>query len=180
MAHDEQLAWEARAGRPAAIAAFAAAALSFGAGIYLQVALADREDGADGLLEAADKQSGDFLLAAGLQVIGVLLLIPVLLYLYRATRYRRDELKPTAAYLVVIGALTFAVITMVRQVQLIDIAGDFFPFDIPDDLSGLTGDDYADAVDPDKAAAKEIRDSLRRRSRASAWAAQSRSRSAWS
>ena len=64
--------------------------------------IADREDGADGLLKVAEEQPGDFIVAAVLQVIGVLLLIPVLLYLYRATRYRRTQLTPTAAYLAVV------------------------------------------------------------------------------
>lgn len=160
MAHDEQLAWEERAGKPAALAAFAAALLSFTAGIYLQIALADREDGADGLLAAADKEPSDFIVAGVLQVTGVLLLIPVLLYLYRATRYRRKELNPGAAYLMVLGAITLAIVTMARQFQLIDIAKDFFPFDVPDNASELRGDEYAEAVNPEKAAEEEIRDAL--------------------
>jgi len=160
MAHDEQLAWEARAGKPAALAAFATALLTFTAGIYLQVALSDREDGADGLLAAADSQPGDFVIAGGLQVLGVLLLAPVLLYLYRATRYRRRELTPAAAYLALLGAVTLAVITMTRQLQLIDIADGFFPYDVPDDAAELRGDEYAEAVDPEKAAEEEIRDAL--------------------
>jgi hypothetical protein len=158
--HDEQLAWEERAGRPAAIAAFAASILTFTGGIYLQVALSDREDGTDGFLAAVDSQQGDVLTAGVLQLVSTLILIPVLLYLYRVTRYRRSELTPTAAYLLVTGALTVGLITLFSRLQLIETAKDFFPFEIPDDLSGLTGDDYAEAVDPDKAAEEAVRDAV--------------------
>src|SRR5687767_3313755 len=127
MSHDEQLAWEARAGRPAAVAAFGAAVLAIGAGIYLPLALSSNPDGADELLRAADSESGDFIVAGGLQALGLLLLIPPLLYLYRATRYRRPQLMPAAALLTVLGALTIAVVTVLRQLELVDIADSFFP-----------------------------------------------------
>ena len=127
MAHDEQLAWEERAGKPAAVASFAAAFMAIAAGIYLPVALSSDESGADGLLESADREAGDFIVAGALQALGLLLLIPALLYLYRATRYREPRMMPAAAVLVVLGGLTLAVVTVLRQLELLDIADSFFP-----------------------------------------------------
>ena len=160
MSHDEQLAWEARAGKPAAAAAFAAAVLGFAGWLLYQTVIADAEDGTDGFLAALDENATAFMAAGGLQVASLLLLVPALLYLFRAIRYRRPELKQTAAVLAVLGAVGFAITTVIQQLALLDVARDFFPFDIPDDLSGLTGDDYAEAVDPEKAAEERVRDKV--------------------
>jgi Domain of unknown function (DUF4386) len=147
MSNDEQLAWEARAGRLAGAAAFAAAAMAIVSGLYLNVALSDRESGADGALRSADQEPGDFITQGVLQAIGLLLLIPVLLYLFRATRHRR-EVPPAAAVLVVLGAVTLAVGTILRQLEIIDIAHDFFP------------EKASKAKDVEDAAEDFIRDSL--------------------
>jgi uncharacterized protein DUF4386 len=127
MSHDEQLAWEERAGKPAAAAAFLAALLAIVAGVYLPLALTNNPDGADELLKAADTESADFVIAGVLQALGLLLVIPVLLYLFRATRHRNQRLMPATAVLVVLGALTIAVVTIFRQLELLDIADSFFP-----------------------------------------------------
>jgi hypothetical protein len=51
----------------------------------------------------------------------------VLLYLFRATRYRRPETMQAAAVLAVLGGVTLAVITVLRQIELVDIAEGFWP-----------------------------------------------------
>jgi hypothetical protein len=79
------------------------------AGVWLPLALSSNPDGADELLRAADSESGDFIVAGVLQALGLLLVIPVLLYLFRATRYRNQRLMSAAAVLVVLGAVTLAV-----------------------------------------------------------------------
>ena len=127
MAHDEQLAWEERAGKPAAAAAFGAALMAIAAGAYLPIALSNNESGADGLLQSADKEPTDFVVAGVLQGLGLLLLVPVLLYLYRAARFRESRLRSAAAILTVLGALTLAVVTLLRQLEVLDIADGFFP-----------------------------------------------------
>jgi hypothetical protein len=143
--HDDQLAWEARAGKPAAVASFAAALMSIVAGLYLPLALADY-DGTDGLLQRADVESSDFVVAGGLHALSLLLLVPPLLYLFRATRYRHPRLMPAAAVLAVLGALTLAAGTILRQLDLIDVAESFVP-------------EQAEAdKDPDEAAEDAIRD----------------------
>ena len=150
MSNDEQLAWEARAGKPVAGASFAAALLAILAGVYLPLALSKNPDGADELLRAADSEAGDFIVAGALQALGLLLLIPVLLYLFRATRHRNPRLMPAAGVLVVLGALTLAVVTVLRQLELVDIADSFFPEHAQGarDLEQVDEDYIADELSP--------------------------------
>ena len=150
MSHEEQLAWEARAGKPVAGASFGAALMAILAGVYLPLALSGNPDGADELLKAADSESGDFIVAGALQSAGLLLLIPVLLYLFRATRYRNERLMPAAAVLVVLGAVTIAVVTILRQFELVDIADSFFPEHAQGarDLEQVAEDYIADELSP--------------------------------
>ena len=95
--------------------------------MYLPVALSNDESGADGLLQSADKEPTDFVVSGVLQGLGLLLLVPALLYLYRAARYREPRLMSAAAILTVLGAVTLAVVTLLRQLELLDIADSFFP-----------------------------------------------------
>lgn len=127
MSHEEQLAWEARAGRPAAGAAFAAAILAIAGGVYLPLALSGSPDGDYELLKAADTESSDFIVAGVLQALGLLLLIPVLLYLFRATRYRNPRLMPAAAILAALGGLVLAAVMVWGPFERVDIAHSFFP-----------------------------------------------------
>ena len=77
MSHDEQLAWEERAGKPAAVCRPSALrSMAIAAGVYLPVALSNNESGADGLLESADREPSDFIVAGVLQALGLLLLVP--------------------------------------------------------------------------------------------------------
>lgn len=160
MSNEEQLAWEARAGRPAAAAAILSALTGFGGWILYQSVIADRREGTDGFLEALDRQATAFIASGALQALSLLLLVPPLLYLYRAIKHRRPDLTQAAAVLAVLGAVAFAISTVLQQIKLVDIAGDFFPFDIPENASELRGDEYAEAVDPDKAAEKFAREEL--------------------
>jgi hypothetical protein len=127
VSHDEQLAWEGRAGKPAAVAAFGAAFTAVAAGLYLPIALGSTPGDADDYLRELDRNSTHFVVNGALQALGFLLLIPALLYLFRATRYRNQRLMPVAGVLVVLGAVTLAIFTILRQLDLIDIAGRFFP-----------------------------------------------------
>ena len=150
MSHDEQLAWEARAGKPAAICALFAAVMAVAAGLYLPLALSDDESGADGLLRSADLEPNDFIVAGALQGIGLLLLVPPLLYLFRAARHREPRLMPAAAILTVLGALTLTVITIIRQLELIDMADSFFPekADAARDVEQAAEDHIEDELSP--------------------------------
>ena len=160
MPHEEQLAWEARAGKTAATAAVFAGVAGFVGYVLSQVIRAGGDDGSDGFLREIDERNSEFIASGVLQAVSFLLLLVPMLYLFRAIRHRRPELSQTAAVLAVLGAITLAVGVVIQQLKLTDIASDFFPFEIPADVSGLSGDDYAEAVDPEKAAEERIQDEL--------------------
>jgi hypothetical protein len=158
VSNEEQLAWEARAGKPAAIAAFAAALTSFAAGIYVQAAIGSPD--ADEYLRDAERHPGEFIVSGILLAIASLLLLPVLAYLARATRHRRPQFSRIALYLAIAGTVVTAVTTVWRNVEITNLAKDFFPF-VPSDFADISdADDYLDAVDPEHAAAKEIREAF--------------------
>jgi putative Mn2+ efflux pump MntP len=123
--HDAQLQWEKRAGRAAAYAAFASAVLTFGGALYPSLAVTPRPNGADELLAAVDHQPGKFLAGSILQAIGVALLAVVLVYLYKATRYRRKEMLQAAYVLAIAAPLVAAAVGIAIQVDRINIAHEF-------------------------------------------------------
>lgn len=123
--HAEQLGWETRAARPAAVAAGVAAACLIGATVYLQASIGERADGTDELLKLVDANASDFIVSGVIQGIGLLLLAPALGYLYRATRYRRPAMPRVAIILLVAGAVTAAVLGVVRQAEFVSVAADF-------------------------------------------------------
>lgn len=123
--HDEQLRWEARAGRPAGIAAAIAAVLLIGASIYLQASIGETADDTDDLLRLVDDHGSEFIASGGIQAVGLLLLIPVLGYLYRAARYRRPQTPRIALVLLVAAPVVAAVLGILRQAEFVSVAGDF-------------------------------------------------------
>jgi hypothetical protein len=127
----QQLDWERRAGRPAAAVAFVAALLPM-ASALLRSALSGSR-GAAGGLQAFLERSPVPLLTGVLGALGVLLLIPVLGYLFRATRARREEAPAFARNLLVAGAAGLAVALVVQQIFVMEVARDF-----------LAGEDQSD------------------------------------
>lgn len=120
-----QLEWEERAGRPAAAAAFAAALLPLIGGIVFVSSLGDAGDGTAGLLGAVDAAVAGVIAGVALNALGTLLLPVALGYLYRATRARRPEAPAFAPVLLTAAAVGLAVVLVVQQVFLVDVAGDF-------------------------------------------------------
>jgi hypothetical protein len=121
---DEQLAWERRAGPTAGLAAIGAAVLIVGGGIYTQVALGGPDNAAEAL-DSIDRHTGELLAGRAVQALGLLLLIPVLRYLYAVARFRRPETPKVALVLAVAGPLGVATVGVLRQVVLVGVAGDF-------------------------------------------------------
>ena len=123
MTRDEQLAWEERAGRPAAAAAFGSAlvgmaALAVGAGAGLLAPADDRVE----LLLRDHRHAGAYLLSAILQALSVALIAPVLVFLYRAATFRRPEIPRIALYLALLAPPIVAVLTIVNAFQTLDAA----------------------------------------------------------
>jgi hypothetical protein len=125
-AHEAQLRWEARWGKPAAAAALVSAALLVGGTILRQVvALESRPDNEAEFLAAINKESSAFLSSAVLQSLSFLLLGAVLYYLYRATKYRRPELPAISLYLALLGPVLLAIAGVLSDIDRIDIADKF-------------------------------------------------------
>lgn len=113
---EEQLEWERRGGRVAGFSAVAAIALFVFAGVYLAFALSQRPRNQLERLQAAGRESTDYIVASALQAIGFALFAVVLAYLYRATRHRRPQTPSAALTLAVVGPAVLAVTVVVGAV----------------------------------------------------------------
>ena len=120
-----QLDWEARAGRPAAAAAFGAALLPVLGGIVFVSSLGDAGEGTSGLLSAVEGASAGVLAGALLNSLGTLLLAVALGYLYRVTRARRPQAPSFARTLLIAAAVGLAVVLTLQQLFLLEVASDF-------------------------------------------------------
>lgn len=146
-ADDAQLAWEARAGGPAAMAAALAALLALAA-LPLRAGLVIGTDLDEQLLSIQDK-GARYLAAHVVDALSALFLVGVIVYLYRCTKARRPELVPVALALGVGGCLAYAVSRVGMAVTFIDLSDHFVRAGIPSDLSRVTDpQDYLAAVDP--------------------------------
>src|SRR3954453_18511561 len=105
----EQLDWEARVGRIAGFAAWGAAALIVVALGYRIAALPHGAKNVREFLPDVHSHKNAFVLSGILTGLGMLALIPPLLYLYAVTRYRRAELPPVTRILIVLGPILFAI-----------------------------------------------------------------------
>jgi uncharacterized protein DUF4386 len=124
--HDAQLDWERRAGRWAAAAAFISATALVANTVLVQaVVLQDRPDQDRGVLLAIDEYSGAFLVSSFVQALNYIALGVVLWFLFRATRYRREELPAWFIWLVYLGPAMFAVASVLSSIDRIDIADQF-------------------------------------------------------
>ena len=125
MTRDEQLVWEARWGRPAAIASFAS-------GLMLLVSAMiffpeDREgiQRSPDLLLSIDEQFGAYLASALLTGVAALLLGGIFYYLFRAIQARGGGVPQWFVYLVVAAPVMFAVGGAIYALQVVDIADEF-------------------------------------------------------
>jgi hypothetical protein len=119
---EEQLRWEREWGKWAAAAAFASALLTIAVGVYIQSKIkGSADDNVDRILLIHDHK-GDLLLASILQGLGTAALAPVLYYLFRATRFRREQLPNALVWLVLLAPLLGAVTSVIHQIQVNDIS----------------------------------------------------------
>lgn len=124
MSTEEQLQWEARLGRPAALAAFAAGLLLLAGSAVFQSMLEDRrevEPLPDFLLSVSESP-GTLIAQAALQAAGVLCLIFVFYYLFRATVHRVPQMPRWIVYLIVIGPAMYAISQVLGAVDRVDVA----------------------------------------------------------
>jgi hypothetical protein len=158
---EEQLSWEARLGRPAAFAAFAAGLLLLAGTVVFQSMLENRprvEPLPDFLLSVNDSP-GSLIAQAVLQAAGALCLILVFYYLFRATAHRIAGMPRWFVYLIVAGPAMYALSQVLGAVDRVDVAemfaeGDYsFPDAEADSnlrdcpaIRGQLGEDCAEEV----------------------------------
>jgi hypothetical protein len=122
---DEQLQWEARWGRPAAIAAFLAGAMQLvSATLFFPKDRKGIEATPDFLL-SIDEDSGAYLTSAVLNSLSSLLLVGAFLYLFRATLARGGGVPHWFVYLVIGAPILYAVSKVAYAFDAIDIADEF-------------------------------------------------------
>jgi hypothetical protein len=112
-----QLEWEARVGRLAAYAAWFAAALIVATFAYRIAGLPRGADNAKQFLPDVEAHKSAFLLSGVLVGVAMLAFVPPLLYLYRATRFRRPELPAVTKYLVVAGPVLYLICSVWLQAR---------------------------------------------------------------
>lgn len=148
-----QLDWEARAGRPAAAAAFAAALLPLIGTIISATAIGTTDGEAAQFLVAVDDAAVGAIAGAVVTALGLALLPVALGYLYRATAARRPETPSIALPLLIAAAIGLGIVLVVQQIFVLDVAGDFTAGsdrseEAAEDLleeSGLQATGYVDA-----------------------------------
>ena len=128
MNHQEQLAWEKRVGVYAAVAAFAsalmgAAALAVGASLQSKTQVSDIVEE----LISEHNHPGQYLAAIWLQGISIALLGAVLVYLHRATKYRRPAAQDALLYLSAVLPVVVGLLTVVSGIEHLHAANRVFP-----------------------------------------------------
>lgn len=124
--HEQQLALERRASRPAAAAAILSILLIVGSQVVLQLVVYEsRPDSTAQFLIAFDQEPPGALISGVLQSLSYLALGIVLWFLFGATRYRRSEVPGWAIYTVYIGPILLAVGGVLGILDRIDLAHQF-------------------------------------------------------
>jgi hypothetical protein len=124
VSNEDQLQWEARFARPAAIAAFGAGLFLMGGTVALQSIFDDRErvEPLPDFLLSIDGSPGTLLISASLQATSALLLIGVFLYLFRATTHRVPTIPSWFVYLIFVGPVFYAISQVIGAIDRIDVA----------------------------------------------------------
>ena len=125
MNHDEQLQWEARWGRPAAIAAFLAGAMQLVSAMLFFPKDRKGIEATPDFLLSIDEHSGSYLTSALLAALASLLLVGVFLYLFRATLARGGGIPRWFIYLVIGAPVLYGISKVVYAFDAIDIADKF-------------------------------------------------------
>jgi hypothetical protein len=120
----EQLQWEARLGRPVALAAFASGLLLLAGTVLLQSILEDRpriEALPDFLLSVAESP-GTLTAQSVVQAVSFFCLIPVFFYLFRATIHRAPQMPRWFVYMIFIGPAMYALSQVLGAIDRVDLA----------------------------------------------------------
>jgi hypothetical protein len=125
VSHDAQLQWEARWGRPAAIAAFLAGAMQLVSAMLFFPKDRKGIEATPDFLLSIDERSGSYLASALLSALATLLLVAVFIYLFRATLARGGGIPHWFIYLVIGAPVFYAISKVAYAFDAIDIADKF-------------------------------------------------------
>ncbi len=152
MSTEEQLEWEARWARPAAICAFLAGILLLAQIVLLQTIIEDRPgvEAIPDFLLSVDEQPGLLLASRGCQALAFLLLIPVFYYLYRAVQARLEVMPAFFRYLIYFAPVLYAIGLIAGAIDQIDVAGQYAD---GEPIRGQAGEERADQLLEDSASA---------------------------
>jgi hypothetical protein len=122
----EQLGWEERIGRPVAVACFACAALLvaalfYGTSIAEEPAPGVETDTVYTFALVADHKSEVILLGV-MQALGSVLLAAPLWFLFKATKFRKEDAPAAAKWLAILGPLFYGAVTLIQQINFVDVA----------------------------------------------------------
>jgi hypothetical protein len=137
--NEEQLQWEARFGRPAAVAAFAAMLLLLASTVILQSMVEDRGEHIEALADfllSVDESPNTLIIQSVMQGLGALCLIPVFYYLFRGTVHRVPQIPRWFVYFIFLGPMLYAVAQVFGAIDRVDVAEMFaardYTLDDPD------------------------------------------------
>jgi hypothetical protein len=121
---EDQLQWEARFARPAALAAFVAGLLTLAGTVVFQAALDDRRgiEPQPDLLLSIDESPGNLIASAFLQAAAALLLVVVFYYLFRAIVHRVPQMPRWFVYLIFLGPAMYAISQLIVAFDRVDVA----------------------------------------------------------
>ena len=125
MNQDEQLQWEVRWARPAAIAAFLSAAMLLVSSVLFFPKDRKAIEATPDLLLSIHERSGAYIASALLSALAALLLVGVFLYLFRATLARGGGMPSWFVYLVVAAPILYAISKVAYVFDVTDIADEF-------------------------------------------------------
>jgi hypothetical protein len=127
----DQIAEEQRRGRIAGASAVAAAVLIATGSVLRLVIGADAPDGDAAGLRFYDSHTAELFASSVLRALGILLLVPAALHLYRAMKARNPKESPVVAVMAVYGPLAWAASTLVDAIAIATIVSDFTGRDFP-------------------------------------------------
>ena len=125
MTRDEQLAWEARWGRPAALTTFLAGLLTLFATTTFIPKNRQGVDSTPDLLLSIDDDSSGYMTAAILAAVATLCLVATFYYLFRAIDARGGGIPRWFVYVIVVAPIAYAVSRVIYAIDAIDIADRF-------------------------------------------------------
>jgi hypothetical protein len=128
VSNQEQLSWEARFGRPAAVFAFAGALVLLVGQSLVQSLGEDRGDRIEALpnsLLSINEHPDRLLISQVILALAALCLIPVFLYLFRAIRHRLPALPSWFVYMIVLGPIFYGLSLVLGGIERVDLADQF-------------------------------------------------------